>query len=338
MGDIKLGNSTVNKIYYGNSEVSGLYLGSNKIYPNVTIPYKYWWRVRNSANIVSLDYSNSFGPTDGTVNFAGATSGRICASQDSKYVFYTTNAASNAIRISSDYGGSFSGSNLTGTFLSIACSDSGQYIIASSTVAVSSRWVARSVNYGETWSWIVNGDIDNQHLLAVSRSGQYMYAIPTSATYNSRMYSHDYGANWVNAGNPISNGYGVTCSGDGRYVYYWIVNTRNYYVSSDFGVTYTQKSIPLSATEPNGFTCSNDGKYVYFQASNGIYRSSDYGQTWSVYSMSMQRNASASCSYDGKHVVMRISETQFAISDDYGVTYRLEDYACNTTGLWVSRM
>lgn len=334
MGDIKLGNSTVNKIYYGNSEVS-LYLGSEKIYPNVVLPYKYWWRIRGYESPIVADYSNSFGPTDGTVSLVGTSYGRICASQNSQYVFYTNNTASQAIRISSNYGASFSASNLTGTFQSIACSDSGQYIIAASSVVVSSRWIARSINYGATWSWINNGNVDNQRFVAVSRSGQYMYAIAASNDY--RFYSHDYGANWVDVGLAIMGCNGVICSGDGRYVYYWAASSVNYYVSSDYGVTYTQKTVP-SATAPNGFTCSNDGKYVYYLASTGIYRSSDYGATWSVYSMTIARSVSTSCSYDGKHVVMRVSTTQFAISDDYGVTFRLEDYACNTTGLWVSRM
>ena len=336
MGYIKLGNSTVNKIYYGNSEVTGLYLGSEKIYPNVTIPYKYWWRIRNTVSPIVADYSNSFGPTDGTISLVGTSAGRICASQDSKYVFYTNNTASNAIRISSNYGASFSASNLTGQFVSIACSDSGQYVIASSYVAVGGKWVARSVDYGATWSWINNSDIDNNHFLAVSRSGQYMYAIPTSTTNNSRMYSHDYGANWTTAGNPMLGAIGVTCSGDGRYVYYFGTGI-DYYVSSDYGVTYTQKTSP-SPTTSRGFTCSNDGKYVYFLSNGGIYRSSDYGQTWSIYSRTISISVCTSCSYDGKHVVMRISATQFAISDDYGVTFRIEDYVCNNTGLWVSRI
>lgn len=338
MGDIKLGNSTVNKIYYGNSEVSGLYLGSEKIYPNaVVIPYKYWWRIRGYSSPIVADYSNSFGPTDGTVSLVGTSYGRICASQNSQYVFYTNNTVSQAIRISSNYGASFSASNLTGQFQSIACSDSGQYIIAASVVAVSSRWVAISINYGDTWSWVTNTGIDSTQFVAVNRSGQYMYAIPSSATYNQRYYSHDYGATWTSAGDSLMGGTNVICSGDGRYVYYWSSSGRDYYVSSDFGVTYTKKTVP-SATAGNGFTCSDDGKYVYYYTTTAIYRSSDYGATWSSYAMAIARSVSTSCSYDGKHVVMRISDTQFAISDDYGVTFRTENYTCNTTGLWVSRM
>lgn len=338
MGDIKLGNSTVNKIYYGNSEVTGLYLGSEKIYPNVTIPYKYWWRIIGTTSPIAVDYSNSFGPTDGTISLAGGGgNGRICASQDSKYVFYINNEASNAIRISSDSGQSFSSSNLTGTFQSIACSDSGKYIIASSSVSVSYKYVAISVNYGATWSWINGVSYQYGFILAVSRSGQYMYAIPKNGTYGSRFYSNDYGANWVNAGIPGFSAAEVMCSGDGRYVYYWDINSLPYYVSSDFGVTYTQKNKP-SPTAGNALTCSNDGKYVYYMANNGIYRSHDYGQTWSLYSMTTQRSSSISCSYDGKHLVMRISSKQFAISDDFGVTFRTENYACNMYGLWVSRM
>ena len=337
MGDIKLGNSAVSKIYFGSSEVS-LYLGSEKIYPNIVIPYKYWWRIQTSTPIV-IEYSNSFGPTDNTVSYVGAVSGRICASQNSQYVFYTTDTASNAIRISSNYGASFSASNLTGKFNPIACSDSGQYIIAASTVAVSNRCVARSTDYGATWSWINNTGMDNPMFVAVSRSGKYMYAISSSpSNYNSgRYYSHDYGATWVNAGTPVSSCYGVTCSGDGRYVYQFYINVLGYYVSSDYGVTYTLKTA-LAPTGVTGFTCSDDGKYVYYDYSGGIYRSSDYGGTWSVYLITMSRNINLYCSYDGKHVVVKISETQFAISDDYGVTYRLENYTCSTFGLWVSRM
>lgn len=332
MGDIKLGNSTVNKIYYGNSEVTGLYLGSNKIYPNVVLPYKYWWRIRGTTSPIAVDFSNSFGPTNGTINLVGGNgNGKICASQDSKYVFYTNVTASNTIRISSDYGASFSSSNLTGNFDSIACSDSGQYVIASSSVEV-----AISVDYGATWSLIVL-NIAYPSIVVVSRSGQYMYIKSLKYSSGYRFYSHDYGATWVLAGRATRT-YGVTCSGDGRYVYYWGVYS-SFDVSSDYGVTLTSKSV--SNSRGACFACSDDGKYVYFQANEGIYRSSDYGETWSVYSMTLSivtGGISGSCSYDGKHVVMRISATQFAISDDYGVTFRLENYVCNDNGLWVSRM
>jgi len=99
------------------------------------------------------------------------------------------------------------------------------------------------------------------------------------------------------------------------------------YVSSNYGVTFTVKSV--SGNTWRGVSMSGDGQYqlaAFMGLSGKVYRSTNYGASWTVISVPDKFWIDTAVSYEGQyqiavayHITMRPAVVY--ISSDYGVTW-----------------
>ena len=117
----------------------------------------------------------------------------------------------------------------------------------------------------------------------------------------------------------------IICSSSGQNIWIhsvmWYVSTTIISYSSDYGVSWSQNSTPLTNT--NLIAASDDGKYMYISKySVGLYYSSDYGVTWTL-----NNNIPGGlfneiqCSPNGKIVYVAFNYTTIYKSINYGKTF-----------------
>jgi hypothetical protein len=148
----------------------------------------------------------------------------ICCSSDGKYV--ATCIFGGSILYSSDYGVTWSNSNTPGgSFLSIRCSLTGQYMIAGMG---SNNHIWSSQNYGQSWTQDISANLaqnvvsyiflddSGNNASFVAGSPDYLYYSNTT-NISGGMITIAYTAGGSSVG---SFGAGICGSGDCKYVYY----------------------------------------------------------------------------------------------------------------------
>ncbi len=128
----------------------------------------------------------------------------------------------------------------------------------------------RSADYGATWSRIPSSG----NSVCGSKDGQYVYTFsPGDNRYST---STDFGQTWTARTFPpgISPWRRMACSGNGQYLFFSTFLSRNPYVSSNFGVSFTTLSaFAAQTTVPAVF---NEDGSVWFTANfanapNGLF-------------------------------------------------------------------
>jgi hypothetical protein len=196
----------------------------------------------------------------------------------------------NHVHTSSDYGSSFSTTNVTGTaatqvWSAVAMSASGQYRIV---MIANTNGGYRSADYGSSWTLygsttlpaitaITTGtSIRAWSSVSMSASGQYQTAVSSDAS--SYIYvSSDYGLTWV-AKTPQGVWNCVAVSATGQYQ--TCVGTGIATKSSDYGISF---SISFSTSTWNSVSMSATGQYQI--ASGGslqLYVTINYGVAWTL--------------------------------------------------------
>jgi hypothetical protein len=199
--------------------------------------------------------------------------------------------------------------------------------------------VQRSTDYGATFS-ILNDSPDYWNVgcncIACDSTGQHLYV----GAYNGEVYvSSDAGANWSSSSLP-DYVWGITCSHSGQYVYA-LVN-GDVCVSANYGMSWS-----------NAITISNDGcsqlfsdwsgQYVVAACnSDGVYRSTNYGQSWTktnAPSTPMVGGGTyfytVSCNSTGQRIIaMDTNNSTIYVSLDAGATWTMQytpdSYSGNT--------
>lgn len=135
--------------------------------------------------------------------------------------------------------------------------------------------------------------------LAASSNFQYLYLLTSGGVLHR---SADAGKTWSNATH--SSYLYVICSSSGQYVYLFQGNNNLKY-SSDYGATFTEKT----DRDYGVGDCSADGSIVYSDVGTRIYKSTNYGVTFSDTGIDCRDAASWSsvfqhiiCSDDGNTV------------------------------------
>jgi hypothetical protein len=262
---------------------------------------QYQTAVVNGGQIYrSIDYGVTWTAVDSNRNWQGVsvsrtgqyqtaivTSGQIYRSTDYgvTWTAVETNRAWNGISISSDgqyqtavvsggqiyrsidYGITWSAVESNRFWDGIAMSSSGQY-----QTAISNN-VYRSIDYGVTWTSIsVSGPFQK---ISMSSSGQYQTLTTQGSTI---VRSTNYGITWTTMTGLSSVGL-ISVSGSGQYQIASGFGIAGIYLSSDYGITWTLKSVPIAL---NNFwstiAISADAKYLtvgefngYLYTSNGTY-------------------------------------------------------------------
>ena len=232
-------------------------------------------------------------------------------------------------------------------WLAIAMSSDGKYQTAGT--AEYGAGVFNSTDYGNTW--VLNKtftEAANIKSAAMTSSGDYQVIVADNLLW----VSQDYGQTWTksSSGIPFSK---ISISFDGKYqtgIYASIFGDYRCYTSSDFGVTWTDITDLFTNARFSSVALSSSGQYqtivclIYCDGGGctkfaGIWRSSDYGNTWTE---NVQPEIiTVACS----NVALSSSgEFQTAVSDyeggiltssDYGVTWKKND-GTEKVRRWVS--
>lgn len=165
--------------------------------------------------------------------------------------------------------------------------------------------------------------------IACSSNGQYVAATFYSGGTDGYGISSDYGATFTLTNGDPNNYIGMSASG--QYMIGTSVAFGNFFVSSDFGATWTAIS-SLGSGNYNTVAISSDGRYQIVAGNDGggtvyIGKSTDYGATWS----SITYTDSASVIYelfisnDGQKIFIRVNSlslgTSYDLSTDGGTTW-----------------
>jgi photosystem II stability/assembly factor-like uncharacterized protein len=170
----------------------------------------------------------------------------------------------------------------------------------------------------------------NYAQVTCSADGKYVYIINDG--YRFIYISNDYGLTFttVNKYNNVSlmptfSYPKIICSSSGQNIWIhsviWDIWTTVISYSSDYGLSWSQNSTPLTST--SNIALSEDGKYIYISKNaTGLYYSSDYGVTWTLNNNILGGTFNdIQCSKDGKMVYVGFNNVRIYKSIDYGKTF-----------------
>ena len=189
---------------------------------------------------------------------------------------------------SSDYGQTFQEATIpssVGYMRNFATTSNGQTIYVSGT----DFNMYRSTDYGVTFFAITTG-YEGTSFRAIVSSSDGTYVFAGSDAGSDVIMSTDSGVTWSNQGAMLVMWESMTCSSNGTYVYgvgYDNAISENVmYKTSNSGSSWSKVSTFVSEPANNALlsvSCNSTGQYVVVTAGlDGIYRSSDYGSTWSL--------------------------------------------------------
>jgi len=328
-------NTTDNINYYNLSNIYKRKTWNNIVLPNLN--------VTSNQPIISLpQFSKRFNtlhPSNMSYNGKYAFS----ISTGYRYVNGIKQAFGLGIYKSVDYGYSWEQTSapLDMAWQSISISDSGKYAIACSSYSLNYTkfgYIYYSSDYGTTWQ---NSSASTAVFSKVVLSKSSKYALESSDY--GLFKSSDYGATWTKYttfGNNLAGDFSISSSG--KYgVFCGFINydilTTAIYNSSDYCATWIRNT-----SGPTGqaycISMSDSGKYVILGGGNGainmgIYKSSDYGNTWTIAKTESTTSYwfSSAISSSGQYSIVSSNwwggnygdYTQY--SNNYGVTFNKMD-------------
>jgi photosystem II stability/assembly factor-like uncharacterized protein len=257
----------------------------------------------------------------------------------------------NLIYVSSDYGTTFSnGSSINNSVYfinNIAANASLQNIVVVIAPifsgAVLPDYIYRSSDYGSTFSPLTNSPQAIWQTITSDATGQHLVAGQSDSSFLKLYYSTDYGTTWtISNVNDDCYWSSVVSSSDGSKVVAMGLNSQTFeiqiFTSTDYGENFTNRGSvdPNPAAYFNKMACSDTGQYVFITGQNGIYKSSDYGVSWSQTGADTTNNQqyyAISVDSTGQYVLVSdnyINNTYF--STDYGNTWTQQNMSDSNQG------
>lgn len=193
----------------------------------------------------------------------------------------------------------------------------------------------------------------------IDASDNYEYALAGAGNNQSISLTTDFGASWTTVPGVLGGSRGFTrVSKSGKVMITIdasITSNKKFWVSNDFGSTWTDQATKFNALLPAGVnfesaeapTLSGNGQYIYVaitddlpgsQSSSYILRSADFGVTWDIVSNNMFGSRfnvlDTSCSGTGQYVAALGPVVAFPLarnqySDDFGQTWKLSTSQVN---------
>jgi hypothetical protein len=306
----------------------------------------------DSSFYYSTDSGSTWTTSSGTnsTNFIG-----LSCSYDGKYLI-AGRYAGNTVYLNnstlSNGGGNWTDTGVASSQGNCAISQNGTYMLTNNGTT---SWKL-STDGGSTWSTLpspVNGS-NVKCGCAMSYTGQYM--IVGYGSTGGIYYSRDYGSSWylitnstsytVSQGTSRTN---MSMSASGAYALANNSSKTTYFLMKGYINNYTSMSFKtLTTFDTTGTTdwctyCSYTGQYIYTcAAATTIYRSSDYGSSWSSTTLSYGMYGIC-CSWDGS-IVYAAGNGYIYKSTDYGVSFtqvksglnsNLRPICCSCDGIYV---
>jgi hypothetical protein len=303
----------------------------------------------------------STGTNSGSVVTYGTLINNIrwtCLSMSSSGQYQLASAGGTSLYLSTNYGQKwFEISNAGfGYWTSVAVSSSGQFQLAGNTGIVGGFTCLKvSYDFGENWNIARDGS-NNQipiyvNSVAVSSDGKYGIAAATNTTtVNGLLITDLYISknnlmNWIKISKTdvypivyVDNTY-TSISYDGKYMTVVSNNSiNNLFISSDYGVTWTNKTINSSSfTEIHMSNIGIDnGTYQIARTTSQIYVSGNSGATWTNVMSDLSRTWNAiAISGDGQYQIA-LATGYIHVSTDFGYTWSNRNITELANKVWVS--
>jgi photosystem II stability/assembly factor-like uncharacterized protein len=238
-------------------------------------------------------------------------------------------------------------SNPNKNWVAVSLSTTGKY----QTAITDTGDIYISDDYGATRTVTYNIGVSSSNTISISFTGQYQ----TASNGLNIFVSNDYGFTWNNTFSSGTSNIFVSISLTGKYQ--TIVSSGDtVYRSSDFGITWLPLDITnvennTSSVSQNtlynsvetfptaGVALSYDGVYQTIVSEN-IYRSNDYGQTWTIINNNDEfydnNWIAVAMSSDGKYQTAVESYGNVFYSTDYGLTWIIKEDERFTNQNWIS--
>ena len=301
--------------------------------------------IKNGVAGTSLTLRSSYpSVTAKTTTLPSAIYLSAVMSRTGQYQMFTVNNNSNRIRISSDYGTTWTEVTLpsTGNWFHSWMSTEGDKIVITGNKGGNTPWLMRSSNNGVTF---IDGATINRASGGLGGSGTGSLMLSGSITVDSKVITASaFDGTWADlASSPVVQWFCLKVSRDGsRAVAGTYLENANNYIYTAAGSTWAALTgLPASlGTRLTGCAISGDGAYMTFVGENAaVVRSADTGSTWQasvVYSrtglpIASDIWATVAMSNDGRYQI--IGGTSLYMSTDYGVTFY---DLCVTPGNYVS--
>jgi len=263
--------------------------------------------IQNKQTLISRDYGETWSQLTG---LSAQTSYYSSAMSGNGQYMYIRNG-STAYR-SSNYGVSwsaFTGVVLNDVLCGTALSSTGSYIVYAGRDSNNVSQVYLSTDSGATWNSVATFPTANTSFsVAMSSTGQYISALSTNSYV---IVSSDYGANW-SIKSALTSCAQLAVSSTGQYQ--TVISSSSIFVSSDYGNTFSNTYFGVAGTGFTAITMIGTGEYQYAVngTDNKLYRSDDYGLSWSILS-SNSAPSNTIVSKDGK-VMVYSATTDIVIS------------------------
>ena len=252
------------------------------------------------ANVTAGQYWSAALSNDGTTMLGSARSAYIRRSTDSGSTWAQTSGTSS--------GAYFFSISIDGTKIFAAGNEGGFNYSSTDSGAT---WIARTPG------------VTTSRRPCMTDDGRNIMVVPYPGTPS---LSTDGGATWSSvAGLGTGNWFTCAMSVDGNYRYALKDISSTYKRSSDGGATWSAVTLPTSYWYDLGI--SNDGRLVYLSDQNNrIYKSTDYGQTftWVNQTTTMTAPQFLAVSGDGQTIVVFDANSTIKISTDGAVTWQAE--------------
>jgi hypothetical protein len=178
-----------------------------------------------------------------------------------------------------------------------------------------------SSNYGVSASK-VNAYLSSDRIssLAISYTGQYMLV---GGSFDTKFYqSSDYGVTWSESSLTYTattlDGAAMSHNGQYRTVF---IRDIGYYYSHDYGVTWTISTGISVLTAGSKVDISANGQYQLTGVNDTLYKSTDYGVSFTVIAGITSASHTVNVSGTGKIMIAGKSVRDVIKSTDYGITW-----------------
>lgn len=197
----------------------------------------------------------------------------------------------------------------------VSCSADGMIVYAGQSGGTAGQMFRRSMDGGNTWSFIDTSHTAGHYKISCSSTGQYVLVQYASSPYGLR--SNDYGATWSDL--PLTSSGGTSAmSADGQHQYMaHPLSSSTFLLSShDYGATWTDQQIGGSTGAI--VSCSADGRYVVVSGgtlqNTQIFASTNFGNAFYQLATGLTHNIFAIDMSDSGQIITGASSSGYPVA------------------------